>query len=286
MEIINEKVPKVFEGNKLTNILDFKKKVESSGLVSREEVMSLESLIEETPITDFMPLNGFTAHRSNVGLGKLITTLNTYSLKDEIISNEDIVSLIYRLRNQLSTLKSNINSLLSVGPDRLVALTDPKVLTGWDNDKIINLREKNLFLLLSDEDLCNRLELCTPRLNSFLNKEEFDPYATISKILNMLVAGKLSLYDFNKITYKEITYNDIIEIMDGTNSNIVSRLDNAYNNINALVKYDDLNNAWFLDINEEATILYKRLVAYNEYFDYNSDIGYAVLEAFAHHKDK
>jgi len=96
----------------------------------------------------------------------------------------------------------------------------------------------------------------------------------------MLVSGNVTLYNFNKITYREIIYSDIIKIIDGTNSGIISELDDAYNIINNLTRYSNYSDTSFSLYREEIDTFYKRLTAYSDYFDMGSDVGYFILEAF------
>ena len=280
MKIINEEPNdnKVLDDNKIASIVDFRNKIKSTGLVSSADIISLEELVETPIMTETTPINNFTSYRSKVGVEKVLETLNTYSVKNEVITNEMVLELAYEARHRLSMLKNIVTTLVSISNDRLTTLTDPKILSTWNDNKYIELGDENLFDVLMNHGIRTRLGLDNGFLETLFNKSDFNSNMTINNLLNMLISGKVSIHNFNNATYREITYNDIINIINGSN-NILPKLDEAYTHIDSIVNFTTSVASWWLSENEDLVMAYKRLSKYYEYLDDKQSI--LILRSFA-----
>lgn len=233
-------------------ISEFKSRLESTGLVSQQMVVSLEEFIGFNVYTDTVKQR-FTDAPSSIGASDLIRRSNVV-LQNSVIDTIGIVTYgeyaakIAAVYEKLRNLKYRIETLSKLSSETIARMYNEKsIYTYFDEnnrecDSVRNIpKDIGIF-----ETLANRRDYLasvigkddSSRLNRYYNiisdfyadQSNYGVDMTQTPLLGLLIdseaEGLTSVYHGYASSYKKVTLNDIVELSKST-TKIIERIENT-----------------------------------------------------------
>lgn len=221
----------------MVNILkEFKEKIDKTNMVSKNDILSLETMLNENVVTSVKPINYFTTNSSGIGVdevkGILENKINTVSA-DSVFNMHDFISdTSITLRKLRTKGKEILNSLTTLDIDVINFFNNDvynKVYTQIGEEQVItDVKNVNLFELVFDRVFMDKLievaSLDCDAYLSYISKatyNEDDVAKDKSKIqlvplLNYLTidAGDKCILDVTDYNITPLTFNLILEAKD------------------------------------------------------------------------
>lgn len=275
----------------ISQLHTLKTRLETTGCVSRQDVLSIEEFAGMTIITKEMPINGFTKEASAIGCDEVIDIVtkeisNARSIEKDVTYAE-LTQMLYRARNNTEYILRRLKEIKNISGDVMDRFINEKYIFSYIDENRVEQTDitdisarYHIFSILSwNTDYINSV-LDTTEINTerkinitnkvvdFISKEYGDSNPDDLTILPLITAlttntiGSL-IYDhslmLNIITVRDIykMYKDIDKLISETESLLSS------------ITYDltsqlDTNYSPAGDSNRSLMMMYKRYQKYND----------------------
>lgn len=255
-------------------ISDLLTEINKTGVVCKQDVMSLESIVEGS--TEGLNINGFTKMKTNTGIKDLKTSLETLIANYQYPVKKDIRQIF----DKIEELKTSLDDVLEKFEDKVFEintdLTNDILVNNLltrinDNDERVNLIDLDISQIVEDDlnyiikcisayleiDVENKVSKIINRVNSIYYSKPKDMFS----MLRILLKNDVTFFNYDSAALEQVTLKDVISeyvIKDRFLFNIknmdkeIKRLkvdlsfDKAYdsnmNNTNISFTYDHLYN--------------------------------------------
>lgn len=239
-------------------LIDFKKRINSKGLISQTDVLSLESLIGENVITDHKSINYFTKDSTQVGLQEVNNIIDNKINEQEVnnqMTVQDFLKLSEQITNRIKWFKEFIFDKIVALPQSIIDyVNDPKYTKIFIN----NTNGSQEIADARDEYLYNILIYNKPYVYKLLevaNIEQDEYEKTLDKIKELEIKPEDTYYVnyFNAAlgTIEPLTFNLLFKIKDNIKT-IEDTLDNDLSYVKDYSNLDTIEN-FLIHFNSENT---------------------------------
>jgi len=236
--------------------------VQATGTVSKGDVSYLT--------------NRFTNIKTSVGVEEAIAAVDKAIKNVKIESTvdvADIINLISKAADNIRHVYRLVEMIGSTETTVIDRLTNSKYTNRWSDDdtSIIDITDNSVVNVLSFEHRYlstvsgfdnDKLDDCLSMFNEVKDNSEFQPLT----LLSLLVSDSVhSIHTIGDLTIKEITFKEIISIMNSNHASI-TLLEELHNSLNSY-KSDIINMDRYDDDATYITKQYKRLKHLNDILD-------------------
>jgi hypothetical protein len=209
--------------NDIQYVVKLLEDIEKTGVVCKQDVMSLESMIEHK--IDDINVNSFTTIKSSTNVKNLKASLeniiaNLSSVKEDDKNIADVFILIDLISRQIQDYIKRLGNNIELNVDLCTSITENNLLTRIEPSGRVNLATNDLSSL-NESDLNYLLE----SINAYLGKTTLDNVTSIINEINILYYQKpkeffsllrtlnnqdLTFKNLNETTLSEVTIVDLI----------------------------------------------------------------------------
>lgn len=271
MEINNTDDNNILSKTAITLLSDFKDKIASEGVISRDIVISIENILGESVITKEYPINSFSSIPSLTGVKEVIQLINKTLPLDEIntITPTEVSNLINKCLLAMINVKrvvNNINEKLITNKESLDKALTTKIYDVYNN--LISISDVNMNEITPEvSNILTGAGIDGESL-SYLNKE-----VLMLKLFNVLSDDVYLPSDLSKVVLKTYTIGDVVSIL--TNVNLSSNINDAIDYITHALKRLVSSENTDLPYTKK---LHKMYSMYNDYISCKD--SWLVLNAF------
>lgn len=283
---------------KLKILEDFKKHIDEIKIVSQQDIVSLESLLNDNIITSQINLNQFSTVRTRVNIDKLGFIINENINKQKSLINSITYLELIKTANLANTISNKIIESLNSIKDRLpvdimIFLKDEKNLKRYDkNGEIYNIIDSSIYFILYNDLLFTEklAEIINPvnktvifdniikHIESYASKNNIE-----TNLETMLQNVSDSLINFyNNKWYENILLPEDKNINTIHNTTTISEVIKFIENIQTYVNITN-NILELFTYNEERLLLMKQediLMCYNKAKQYTELMNSIFLDNF------
>lgn len=216
---VNDNKPKTDWGEvgnaAITNLIN---KIDSTNTISKNDILSLEELLEAKVVTESLPLNQFTNEPSHIGAA---------GVKQQLM---DVVSKIKI--NDILTI-NHVNKEMSKALSKLLNLRD--IISSTNQIDYLSLRNSNKFMAYDDNDkLINLLDVNITEVFMGYYRQTKGIFGGISEEISNMLDGNNTIKltpllsglkqrvilqsHTDRLMLEEFTINDLINIYENRNS--------------------------------------------------------------------